>query len=343
MDVASGDWSGVVEMLREEFTSIGGQRRSMEESVISASIRGIRGPQQGNILALFECFALLPEDVQCPLPVLRMLFDAATAAKAEGTSGRSESVKQQPTILDIRRWLKVLLDRALVLGSVDKPSLHDIVGDFVIGQVPASELASGHRLLVESFRSKRPAFGWRGDSDDQVSKYIHFAIDVHVEGAGPSETVEAWLSDFDRGQDCIPLAAARSLGPARLSELAERAEKREAWWLASLYHNANGMVTVLQSGPQAAVGSFRLAHAALLHAKPSTACSEEDLVRHEVSVIQVRSFAQYFILLVILTRRCALRLYLKHGTQKICEMQSTCPVARYLVLRHICRARPRSS
>ena len=126
IDVASGGWSGVVEMLSEEFASIGGQRRSMEESVISASIRGIRGPQRENILALFRCFALLPEDAHCSLSALRMLFDAATAAKAEDVGGSSEiaSVKLQPTILDIRRWLKVLLDRALVLGSVDKPSLH---------------------------------------------------------------------------------------------------------------------------------------------------------------------------------------------------------------------------
>jgi hypothetical protein len=291
---------------------------------------------------------LLPEDAQCPLPVLRMLFDAAAAAKAEGAKGRSESVKRQPTILDIRRWLKVLLDRALVLGSVDKPSLHgawlpllydnasaapcawtdhmprvvspDIVGDFVIGQVPASELAAGHRLLVESFRSKRPAFGWRGDSDDQVSKYLHFAIDVHVKGAGASETaedwVEAWLSDFDRGQDCIPLAAARSLGPARLSELAGRAEKRKAWWLASLYHAANATVTY-QGSPTAAIGSFRSAHAALVNAQPSAAGSEEDLIRHEVAVIQVRStaFLKDFNALVVLTRFPASEYLLDMGSR----------------------------
>ena len=162
------------------------------------------------------------------------------------------------------------------------------MGDFVTSQVPAAELAAGHRLLVESFRRKRPAFGWRRDSDDQVSKYIHFAIDQHMKGTGAGKTVQVWLSDFDRGQDCIPLAAARNLGPARLLELADEAEKREAWWLASLYHNVRGSIMTEQTGAMAAAVSFKSAHAAIINATPSASCSEEDLVRHEVSVMLVR-------------------------------------------------------
>jgi hypothetical protein len=46
--------------------------------------------------------------------VLRMMFSAANEAHAG----------PPPTLLSVRRWLKVLVDRSLVLGSVDKPSLH---------------------------------------------------------------------------------------------------------------------------------------------------------------------------------------------------------------------------
>jgi hypothetical protein len=32
-----------------------------------------------------------------------------------------------PSLLNVRRWLKVLIDRSLILGTVDRPSLHDLV------------------------------------------------------------------------------------------------------------------------------------------------------------------------------------------------------------------------
>ena len=46
-----------------------------------------------------------------------MMFSAANEANAG----------PPPTLLSVRRWLKVLVDRSLVLGSVDKPSLHGIL------------------------------------------------------------------------------------------------------------------------------------------------------------------------------------------------------------------------
>ena len=32
----------------------------------------------------------------------------------------------RPNPLNTRRWLKVLIDRSLVLGTVDRPALHDV-------------------------------------------------------------------------------------------------------------------------------------------------------------------------------------------------------------------------
>jgi hypothetical protein len=55
MTLGDGDWSGVLEVLEEEFD----QKQSMEESVIATSLRGIRGPHRAHILGLFRALALV--------------------------------------------------------------------------------------------------------------------------------------------------------------------------------------------------------------------------------------------------------------------------------------------
>jgi len=58
--------------------------------------------------------------VQPPLEVLAMMYEA------EVSSDDDVPGSQRPTLLNLRRWLKMLLDRSLALGTVDKPGLHDI-------------------------------------------------------------------------------------------------------------------------------------------------------------------------------------------------------------------------
>jgi hypothetical protein len=64
--------------------------------------------------------SLIPEDVQPPLEVLAMMYEA------EVSSDDDVPGSKRPTLLNLRRWLKMLLDRSLALGTVDKPGLHDI-------------------------------------------------------------------------------------------------------------------------------------------------------------------------------------------------------------------------
>ena len=113
------DWRGILEALEEEFDQ-GGRTQSMEESVIAASLRGIQGRHRTEILALFRAMSLIPEDVQPPLEVLAMMYEA------EVSSDDDVPGSKRPTLLNLRRWLKMLLDRSLALGTVDKPGLHDI-------------------------------------------------------------------------------------------------------------------------------------------------------------------------------------------------------------------------
>ena len=107
-------WSGVVEMLREQFEH-GGQARSIEDSVIFTSLNAITGAHRTSILALFRALALAPEDAFVPLEVLRLMYNAA-----QPTTDKIPP----PSLLNIRRWLKVLQGLSLVLGTIDRPSLH---------------------------------------------------------------------------------------------------------------------------------------------------------------------------------------------------------------------------
>lgn len=111
--VDAAEWDGVVELMQE---SASDDKRSVEESVILASLNSIRGGQKENITHLFKSLALLPEDAVAPLPLLSLMYQA--------TLYKDGSQPRPPSILSTRLWIKQLIDRSLVLGTVDRPALH---------------------------------------------------------------------------------------------------------------------------------------------------------------------------------------------------------------------------
>jgi hypothetical protein len=116
------DWSEVLAVLREEFGE-GGQVRSMENSVIRTSLKSIKGRHREQVIQLLCGFALVPEDTYCPLEVISMIFEATTPKPTSAPGTMSEATLTVPRLL-IRKWLKILIDRSLVLGTVDRPQLH---------------------------------------------------------------------------------------------------------------------------------------------------------------------------------------------------------------------------
>lgn len=84
------------------------------------------------------------------------------------------------------RRLKVLLDRSLMLGSIDRPQLHDLVLDFVIGLHSEEELLSAQIRVVDAFRKNRsvsPAgiVGWsKGNRGDAATMYHLCCIIVTI-------------------------------------------------------------------------------------------------------------------------------------------------------------------
>ena len=219
-----------------------GANRSMEESVIAASLRGVRR-FQSEISTLFRAMALIPEDVRAPLELLAMMYEAEVCCDGSEPAGR-------PTLLNIRRWLKVLLNRSLVLGTVDRASLHDIPRDYVVGQHSKEELRRAHHRLVQIIRQERPSSGrgWELGAQAQhaVSVYVCTNIAEHVRGAwdidrfAEDEEAVKWLDDFPTQQDAVPMAAAHVLGVDRTTTLAEQAEAKGKWWPAALRWTAAG-------------------------------------------------------------------------------------------------------
>ena len=72
------------------------------------------------------------------------------ALHGTGSEGRKEG---RISRLLIRKYLKILIDRSLVLGTVDRPQLHDIVWEYVKTQITAGEFKAAQRRLVEDFRT----------------------------------------------------------------------------------------------------------------------------------------------------------------------------------------------
>lgn len=119
----ASSWEGLVDLLKEEFRqSITG---GIEESCIRATLRSLQGSEKEkeSIKSVLLLMAIVPEDTALPLEAMQIMYDAANE------NARSTS------LIKIRQWLRVLIDRSLILGSVDRPSVHDLVLDFCIAQV----------------------------------------------------------------------------------------------------------------------------------------------------------------------------------------------------------------
>ena len=227
-DDKSTMWADIVQVMKEEFES----NKTVGETVISTSIKGLRGAQRENIVLLFKSLALIPEDTPCPLNIMAMIFEASCATTADSVPATAA----RPSIVSIRRWLKMLIDRSLVLGTVDCPSLHDIVRDYVIDLFPAHELKAAHFRLVNCLRASRPntvmklgedvvvVKEWRLESaTDSTTKYVRANVIEHIRQSNWNvDANPEFLTDLP--QDDIVAAAASLVGAEKLGRLTDAAE-----------------------------------------------------------------------------------------------------------------------
>ena len=243
--VGTQDWSDMIGVLKEELRD--SHSGGAEEGMIRASLRGLKGSkeEQANVKSLLLLFGLVPEDTHCPLDVLLLMFKATNAGSAA-------------TIMHIRKWLRVLINRSLVLGTIDRPSVHDLVLDFAVGQYSTDDLRLNHRQIVEAFREARPedVYGRRmyekTQKENPMAAYVCNEISYHIANGWESDmerdelATQEWLCDVP--QDVLVVAAGCNLGAEKLSSLASAAEGAQDWWLAARYFHLVRLVMFERGG-----------------------------------------------------------------------------------------------
>ena len=110
------DWRGVPKLLQGEMRSSGdSDETSVEYRVLAASLSAIPMRDRANAKKAFSVFALVAEDTHVPLSAFRILLSAVT--------GEMELVPE----MQLRKWMQVLINRSIVLGTWERPQFHDIV------------------------------------------------------------------------------------------------------------------------------------------------------------------------------------------------------------------------
>jgi hypothetical protein len=246
------NWQGVASILGEELRE--NEHASSEQRIIKASLAAVKGSarDQVGVRNLFSMFALVPEDTICPLDTMLLMYNAVYPPGKDGNV--------QVTLLHIRKWLKVLIDRSLVLGTVDKASLHDLVLDYTITLHTEAELRAKHWRVVEQFRASRTVDaagvpGWVPGRvfQDTTTSYVLSEVQHHVTSAlarredHESEDTPflSWLCDVPH--DAINQATARVIGKEKLVALSEEAlEIGDMWAAANYFYAISELVQVTE-------------------------------------------------------------------------------------------------
>jgi hypothetical protein len=180
-----------------------------------------------------------------------------------------------------------------------RPSLHDIMRDFVVAAKSDEQLRAANRRLVELWRAERPPGGWDMQGAEGVSQYMGVAAPHHIRGAWGVEWAEdagaiAWLSDFVGGQqDAIPVHAADALGAAKVAQLAGAAEAAGDWWDAALRWSASALAAHQIGGHSRSLPLDEASANALERVRPGRdACTQEDRDQLEMQVL-VHSLQSY--------------------------------------------------
>lgn len=108
LGVTGSDWSGIPKLLQQELHSTGGDETTVEYRVIAASLNAIPARDRDDAKQVLSVFALVAEDCHVPLRAFQILLSAVM--------GQTELVPD----IQVRRWLQVLVNRSVVLGSWER-------------------------------------------------------------------------------------------------------------------------------------------------------------------------------------------------------------------------------
>jgi hypothetical protein len=114
----------------------------VEERIIGAGLKALKGEDADAIEELFAVFAVTQEDCVHSMPVIELLWRSCCAS---GSSGDDLGMR-----LKVRQWTQILVDHSLLLGSFTKGVyLHDIVLTYLRNTQSPPELRALQKRVVE--------------------------------------------------------------------------------------------------------------------------------------------------------------------------------------------------
>eukprot|EP01046_Picozoa_sp_COSAG06_P029309 COSAG06_NODE_2708_length_6408_cov_2.142970_1_plen_1860_part_00 len=244
LGVSGGDWAGIPQLLKQEMhSSADDDETTVEYRVIAASLAAIPKRDRENAKKVFSVFALVAEDTHVPLSAFRILLSAVT--------GESELVPE----LQLRKWMQVLINRSICLGTWEKPQLHDIVREYAIQLFSPEELQELQRKAVDAFSANRPVCTdpamcglriWEAQGGNDCTMYVKREIEQHIRsGLDLSAEVlppciNEWICHYpfkhgDAQPDHLLTALYRVLGTERLEKMVGPAlEAGDDWLVVSI-------------------------------------------------------------------------------------------------------------
>jgi hypothetical protein len=254
----------VLPLLQEEHGPREGRgATTVEERIIGAGLKSLKGEDAPAIKALFEMFAVTQEDFVHPMAVIELLWRLCCTSSTEMAGGLSARLK-------VRQWTQVLIDQSLLLGSSAKGvHMHDIVLTYLRGTRSALELRALQKRVVDGLvaaSTERTAATGRGFQDsgntakafdgEEVDWYVCNVANYHVKQLMDPSLVLAENEDLKRllllDDETIVRAAAVAVGMSELEVLTAHYRAAEEWVEAAKAVWAMGMVSA---------GSDRLNHA----------------------------------------------------------------------------------
>jgi hypothetical protein len=234
-------WGGAVSMIEEAMNETE-QRRTIEESVILASLRSL--PQEAR--QMFHALGISAEDADLSLEAVTLLYGASLVGRGLAPTAGSGSSARTMTIAKARRLIKTLLDFSLINGTIDHFKIHDIVLECSRSCYSPRQAVLAHTALVESLRGHRPAeiHGWLF-ADHPLTAFVQRWAAHHMRAAlGDSladgtwitnEVAIGWLSAGVTGViDTLCHAAGMALGVEKTTQLAQQAAAAGDHWTAAI-------------------------------------------------------------------------------------------------------------
>jgi hypothetical protein len=134
----------VLPLLKQQHSSASGSGTALstvEERIIGAGLKALKGEDASAIEELFAVFAVTQEDRVHSMPVIELLWRSCCA---------SDSGEDLGMRLKVRQWTQMLVDHSLLLGSFTKGvHVHDIVLTYLRNTLSPSELRALQKRVVE--------------------------------------------------------------------------------------------------------------------------------------------------------------------------------------------------